>query len=144
MKILAVDPGQARHGIAISDPTGTLARRLTVIEHMSRAIDAATIASLADENHVDLILFGLSSDSEGNLTPEGKSAKRLAAAVRSQTDIPIEFWDESFSTQSALNAQIELGTSRRKRRGHLDDLAAAVILQSYLDAHIVNSSENES
>lgn len=142
MKILAVDPGKARHGIAICDPSGTLARRLTVIEHVSRVIDAATIVSLANENQVDLILFGVSSDLDGNLTLEGKRAKRLASAVRSQTNIPIEFWDESFSTQSAMEAQIELGTSRRKRRGHLDDLAAAVILQSYLDAHIVNDSGN--
>lgn len=143
MKILAVDPGKARHGIAISDPTGTLARRFKVIEHVSRVIDAAAIASIAADNQVDLILFGVSSDLDGNLTSEGKRAKRLASAVRMQTDIPIEFWDESFSTQSAVSTQIELGTSRQKRRGHLDDLAAAVFLQSYLDAQIPSTSDDK-
>jgi putative Holliday junction resolvase len=58
----------------------------------------------------------------------------LAEAIRSQSELPVILWDESDSTQIARQARIQMGVSRRKRAGHMDDLAAAVILQSYLDA----------
>jgi putative Holliday junction resolvase len=59
----------------------------------------------------------------------------LADAIRQQTDLPVELWDESVSTQAARSARIMMGVSRARRRGHLDDLAATYILQTYLDAH---------
>ncbi len=135
MKILAVDPGSRRIGLAISDLTGTIANPLTVMKHVSRLADAAAIARTAVENKVAKIVVGQSLDEYGQPTFEGRQAARLAAAIRSRTDIPVELWDESFSTQDARAARIAMGTIRRKRRGHMDELAATVILQSYLDAH---------
>ena len=134
MRILAVDPGEKRLGIAISDPSGTIANPLTVLKHVSRPLDAANIAQLAAENQAGLIVIGQSLDEDGLPTPEGRRAGRLAEAVQGQTDLPVVLWDESGSTQEARSARLALGASRRKRSGHLDDLAATYILQTYLDA----------
>jgi putative Holliday junction resolvase len=134
MRILAVDHGEKRIGLALSDPTATIASPLKVVQHVSRLIDAAQVADIAARNEVDLIVIGQSFDDEGNPNPAGRRAGRFADELRNQTDIPIEMWDESFSTQTARAARIELGVSRKKRAGHQDEFAAVVILQSYLEA----------
>jgi len=135
MRILAVDHGEKRIGVAVSDTTATIATPLKVIEHTSRAIDAAQVADLAMQNDVTLIVVGQSFDEEGKPNPAGRRAGRFADELKNQTDIPIELWDESFSTQDARAARIELGVSRKNRSGHQDAFAAVVILQSYLEAH---------
>jgi putative Holliday junction resolvase len=134
MRILAVDPGSKNLGIAISDPSGTIARPLMVLKHISRAVNAAAIAGIAKEQNAMNIVVGQSLDEDGQPTFEGRRAARLAAEIRTQTDIAVILWDESFSTATARQAQITLGSPRHKRQGHLDDLAATVILQSFLDA----------
>jgi putative Holliday junction resolvase len=133
MRILAVDPGEKRIGIALSDPTGTIASPLTVIQHVSRPIDAAAIADLARQHQVGMIVLGTSSGSDGEPTPQSRRSERLAVAIRQQCDIRLVMWDESFSTQTARQARISMGVTRAKRQGHLDELAATVILQAYLD-----------
>jgi putative Holliday junction resolvase len=135
MRTLAVDPGEKNLGIALSDLTGTIASPLTVLKHVSRQLDAAAIAQLAYEHEAGRIIVGQALDVEGRPTPEGRRAARLAEAIRQQTDVPVELWDESGSTQAARAARLALGARRAKRRGHLDDLAATYILQTYLDEH---------
>ncbi len=134
MRILGVDHGEKRIGLAISDPTGTIAGPLRVINHVSRAVDAATVAALAAENDVELIVIGESFDEEGRANQAGRRAERFAEALKMQITLPILLWDESMSTADAREFRLEMGSSRKKRAGHLDDAAAAVILQSYLDA----------
>jgi putative holliday junction resolvase len=134
-RVLAVDPGEKRIGMAISDPTATIANPLRVINHVSRPLDAAQITLAANEQQARLIIVGQALDQEGLPGPRARSAMRLAEAIRLQSDIPVELWDESGSTQEARAARFSMGVSRRKRSGHLDELAATVILQSYLDAH---------
>jgi len=135
MRILAVDHGEKRIGLAISDPTGTIANPLTVVKHVSRAIDAAQVATIASEHEAGLIVIGQSFDEDGQPNLAGRRAARFAEALQSQTNIPIQMWDESFSTQKARAARIQMGVSRKQRAGHLDEIAATVILQSYLEAH---------
>jgi putative Holliday junction resolvase len=135
MRILAVDHGEKRIGLAISDPTGTIANPLSVIQHVSRAIDAAQVATIATEQETGMIVIGQSFDEDGQPNLAGRRAARFAEALQGQTDIPIQLWDESFSTQKARAARIQMGVSRKQRAGHLDEMAATVILQSYLDAH---------
>jgi len=135
MKILAIDPGSKRIGVAISDPTGTIANPLTVLNHIARRLDAAAVAELAKTNGASHIVIGQSLDDDGHPTFEGRRAVRFAEALKTQTDLPIVFWDESFSTQDARAARIAMGVSRKNRLGHLDDVAATVLLQSYLDAN---------
>jgi putative Holliday junction resolvase len=133
MRILAVDPGSKNLGIALSDPTGAIASPLTVLKHVSRPANAAAILELAEEHGVGTIVVGQSLDENGKPTFEGRRAARLAAEIQAQGDLEVILWDESFSTITARQAQIALGSSRRKRQGHLDHLAATVILQSFLD-----------
>src|SRR5450759_2514819 len=134
-RVLAVDPGEKRIGTAISDPTGTIANPLKVIIHVSRSVNAAQIAQLASEHEAECIVVGQVLDDDGGIGPAARKALRLAEAIRAQTDLPVELWDESGSTNEAREARFRMGVKRQKRSGHLDELAAVIILQSYLDAH---------
>lgn len=135
MRILAVDHGEKRIGLALSDPTATLASPLTVIKHVSRLLDAAQVADLAAQNEAGLIVIGQSFDDEGQPNLAGRRAAKFAEALREQTQIPVVLWDESFSTQDARSALLELGVSRKQRAGHHDALAAVMILRSYLESN---------
>jgi putative holliday junction resolvase len=135
MRILAVDPGEKHIGLAISDPTATIASPLKVIKHVSRRMDAAQVANLAAENEVALIVIGQSYDEEGKPNLAGRRAARFAEALKEQTQVPVILWDEAFSTQDARATRIEMGVSRKQRAGHIDELAAVMILKSYLDAN---------
>lgn len=135
MRVLAVDHGEKHIGLAISDPTATIASPLKVIEHVSRLMDAAQVANLASENNVALIVIGQSYDEEGKPNLAGRRAAKFAEALKGQTQIPVILWDESFSTQDARAARIEMDVSRKKRAGHMDELAAVMILKSYLEAN---------
>ena len=135
MRILAVDHGEKRIGIALSDPTGTIASPLMVIKHISRMMDAAQVANLTAEYGADLIVIGQSFDEEGGPNLAGRRAAKFAEALKEQTQIPVVLWDESFSTQDARAARIELGVSRKKRAGHHDALAAVMILQSFIESN---------
>ena len=127
-RILAVDPGDKRHGLAISDPTRLIARPLLVLEHTSRAADAREIVLAAEKHEAGIILVGVPYDSEGNPGPQARKALRLFETLCEITTIPILTWDESGSTQAALQIH--------KADQLLDARAAAVILQEYLDAQI--------
>ena len=135
MRALGVDPGEKRLGIAISDLSGTIASPLTVIQHKARAADAAQIAHLAAEQEAVVIVVGQPLDGDGEVGPQGRKSLRLAEAIRACTDVPVVLWDESGSTQAAIAARRAMGAKRKKRSGHLDDLAATYLLQSYLDQH---------
>ena len=135
VRILAVDHGEKRIGLALSDPTATIASPLKVIEHVSRLLDAAQVANAAHENDVGLIVIGQSFDEEGRPNLAGRRAAKFAAALKEQTQIPVVLWDESFSTQDARAARIALGASRKDRSGHQDALAAVMILRSYLESN---------
>ncbi len=134
MRVLGVGHGEKRIGLAVSDETGTIARPLTVIQHVSRAVDAAHVASVAAEQGAECVVVGQSFDEEGRPNAAGRAAERFADALQQQTTVPIVLWDESMSTMDAREFQIQMGVPRKKRAGHLDDAAAATILQSYLDA----------
>lgn len=135
MRILGIDPGEKNIGVAISDPTGTLARPLTVLTMTSRKQAARQILHLADEEQAEVIIVGQSTGVDGKPDYSGRKAARLAAEIRSHTDRHVILWDESNSTQIARESRIDLGVSRKNRQGHMDARAAAVILQSYLDYH---------
>jgi putative holliday junction resolvase len=135
VRILAVDHGEKRIGLALSDPTATIASPLKVIEHLSRLLDAAQVANVAHENEVGLIVIGQSFDEEGRPNLAGRRAAKFAEALKEQTQTPVVLWDESFSTQDARAARIALGVSRKDRSGHQDALAAVMILRSYLESN---------
>ncbi len=135
MRVLAVDPGEKFIGIALSDPTGTIANPLTVLRHRAREQDAAAIVRLAEEHQAGCIVVGQATDAEGRPTTlQARRAANLAAAIRQRTALPVVLWDETGSTQTVRAAWKAMGVSRRHKR-RPDALAATVILQSYLDTH---------
>ena len=141
MRILGIDPGQKNIGIAISDPTGTIANPVRVLSHISRTADSEFIAKVAVENHVQAIIVGQSLDQDGEPTYAGRQAKRLCAAIRKLVDIEVVLWDEDLSTKRAISAQRKIKSHRKDKNQHFDDIAATLILQTYLDA--INLSEQK-
>ncbi len=135
MRILAVDYGEKRMGLSISDESGTIANPLYVIPHVSRIVDAAQVAERASALDAKMIIVGQSFDEEGQPNKSGRMSAKFAEALKQQTSLPVELWDEAFTTQDARSAGIVLNVSRKNRSGHLDDIAATILLQSYLDAH---------
>ncbi len=132
MRVLAVDPGDKRIGLAISDPTGTISRPLTVFKHQARDKDAGKIIEIAKEQGVLLIVVGWALDANGDVGHSARKSKRLADVIREKCEIPVEMWDESGTTQDAIQSRIAMGVNRKKRLGHLDDVAASILLQDFL------------
>jgi len=133
MRVLCVDPGEKRIGLAVSDPGGIIARPLMILNHVSRDKDAREIVTLAESMEVGLIVVGVPYQTGVEIGPAARRALRLAEAIRSMTHIPVTTWDESGSTQRVQALMREMGGSRRKQREPLDHRAAAVILQDFLD-----------
>jgi putative Holliday junction resolvase len=141
-RTLAVDPGEKNIGIAISDPSGTLARPLIVLRHVSMLIDSAQIVKLAEENQAGLIIVGAPTGPDEEEIPQTRHARKFIDSIRTQTDISVLPWDEWGSTQKARAIQLDAGVSQSRRGGHQDALAAAVILQTYLDATKTDKGQN--
>lgn len=138
-RILALDVGERRIGLAISDETQTLARSLMVLHRRSKAWDFKTLARLVREQAVAAIVVGLPLSLDGIEGQQARRIRRYAAALAEALaarglDIPMVFQDESLSTVTAAEVIIASGRKRRDRRRHIDAVAAAVILQDYLDA----------
>ena len=132
-RILSVDPGQKRIGLAISDPTRTIASPLEVFDHVSREHDAEKIATIVKQNNVGYILIGVALDIDNSPTHSSKLGLRLGDVLKSYIDVPIEFWDEASTTNRAIQSRIAMGIPKKKRIGHHDSIAATVLLQEYLD-----------
>ena len=135
MRILAVDPGEKKIGLAISDPVGIAARPLVTIEHTARMDDAARIVALAIEHDARLIVVGMALEADGQVGPAARHAERLVEALRELTSVPVVLYDESLSTHIADEAMRANHRGQRARRMHIHEASAAAILQSYLDAH---------
>jgi putative Holliday junction resolvase len=135
MRYLALDPGNKHIGVAVSDPLGIIARPLTTLAHESRAQDVARILALAAEHQVDGLIVGVPLGADDEAGPQARKALRLVEALRAATALTVITHDESFSSQTANTLMLEAGKKRRARRAHEHAVAAAAILQSYLDAH---------
>lgn len=129
-RVLALDMGERRIGVAISDLTGTLATPHTVIHRRSKAEDFAAVARLVDELDVTLVLVGLPLTLDGEMGPQARRVTRYARALAETLDVPLEYHDERYSTVTADELLTEGG---RKRRVPIDAAAAAVFLQDYLE-----------
>ena len=130
---MAIDWGERRIGLAISDPTGTIASPAGVIER--RKGKRAPIAELMRRaTALDAlgIIMGLPLDGEGDETPRSVECRRVAAELARRTSLPVALLDERFTTAVALRAVRDMGGSTRGRKGDVDALAAAVLLQQAL------------
>ncbi|MBN2556050.1 MAG: Holliday junction resolvase RuvX [Anaerolineales bacterium] len=125
-RILGVDPGDIRIGLALSDPLGVIASPLKVLRHVSRLQDAEAILQVAGEHEADVIVVGVPLDEEGSAGPQARKSLRLIEQLRVLDEIEIVPWDESGSTRAAMR-----GVCKDRL---IDARAAAFILQEYLDA----------
>jgi len=124
VRVLAVDPGSRRVGLAVSDPTGTIAQPLATIP-AAKAKEAARI------------VVGLPRRMDGTFGPEAKAARDLADAIRHASGLPVELVDERLTTAAAERSLLAAGMRREKRRANIDRVAAALLLQSHLDSRRV-------
>jgi putative Holliday junction resolvase len=156
-RLLALDPGLARTGVAVSDETGTLATPLMVVPHKSIAEDLAALVALAAREKVVGVLVGLPLASGGEVGPQAQWARRYGGKLAARLAVPLAFWDESYSTVDATSLLHAGG--RRARRGNraggnraggnrsagdgIDAVAAAVILRDFLEARRARSHASE-
>ena len=132
MRVLGVDPGEARIGLAAGDTETRLASPLMILGHVSRQEDASAIVRIAVEQHCERIVLGLPLDSDGQPGPRARSVMRLADAIQQMATLPVDLWDESFSSQDARQFLALTGAKKKRRAQPQDDLAASLILQDYL------------
>lgn len=133
-KVLAVDHGDARIGIAISDESASLARAHSIIKHVARAKDAEKVLEIASSEGCSAIVVGIPYDSDGSIGPRARKVMRFVDVLKDLSELPVYVWDESGSTKSLEAISIMVGDSARKRLQASDDRVAALILQDYLDA----------
>jgi putative Holliday junction resolvase len=139
-RVLSVDPGSMNIGIAVSDPLRMVASPLTVVKHASMEKDCQAISQICQEQQISLVIVGHALGADGETNAPSRHAQKLADMLKKIILVPVVLWDESGSTQQAKKIQLKMGVSRKKRTGHLDAHAAAVILQNFLDVTAERSS----
>ena len=132
-RVMALDLGEKRIGVALSDETRLLATSHSVFRRTSRLADFERIDRIIDQNGVTLLIVGLPTLPSGEEGSKAAWVRDYASEMANVIGIKIEFWDESFSTVDAVASLRELGKRGKKSRQWVDAVAAAIILQSYLD-----------
>ena len=137
---MAIDWGERRIGLAISDPTGTIASPSGVIERRKgKRAPIAELVRRATALEAQGIVMGLPLDGEGEDTPRSIECRRVAGELASRTSLPVALLDERFTTAVALRAVRDMGGSTRGRKGDVDALAATVLLQQALRMHVLET-----
>ncbi len=131
MAILGLDVGEKRIGVALAE--GLLAIPLTVIDRRVEETDMELIIALVQEHRAERIVVGLPRSMNGNIGTQAEEILSFSGALAEHVDIPVDTWDERLSTVTAERLLIDTGMKRKKRKGKLDAMAAAIILQAYLD-----------
>lgn len=134
MRCLGLDLGSKRIGVALCDPEERVATPLTVVERSkSRANDHANIARLVEEYEVEAVVVGLPLNMSGKVTAAAQSAKEETEQLRAALGIPVHLYDERLTTVTANRSLMEMEMKADARRRVVDKVAAAVMLQAYLD-----------
>lgn len=135
MKILGLDYGDRRIGVAASDAFGWTAQGLEVLERRRDEGEFARIAELVREHEISEIVVGLPKNMNGTVGPRGEICIAFAERLRGELNLPVHLWDERLTTMAAERTLIEADVSRKKRKQVVDKMAASLILQNYLDAN---------
>ena len=139
MRILALDVGERHTGVAISDPTATIARPLHTVHHKTCAELLDAVAAIVDAHGAETVVVGRPLSLDGTVGPQARRVDTCAEALEGRLDVPVILWDERFSTAEADEVLLLTRSEKARRRaradGELDAIAAAVILRSYLDSH---------
>jgi len=143
MRILGLDVGDVRIGVALSDETATLATGLSTLTRVGPRKDVKAVAALVREHAVAEVVVGLPRTLMGTIGPQAEKVLAFANDLKRALGVPVESWDERFTTSMAEQALIEGGVSRRNRKDKIDRVAAVLILQSYLDSKKVANARSE-
>lgn len=133
-RILGLDLGTRRIGVALSDPTGMVASPLLTLPHRSLRRDVERVAALCREYGVEGIAVGWPRNMDGTSGPAARQAEEFARALRRAVSVPVDLWDERLSTAAAERVLLQGDVRRDRRRDLRDRVAAALILQAHLDA----------
>jgi putative Holliday junction resolvase len=133
-RILALDLGTRRIGVALSDPTRTFASPLLTLPHRTLSRDIEQVASLCRTHAASAVIVGWPRNMSGTTGPAARRAEEFAQALRRAVPVSVDLWDERLSTAAADRALREGNVRHKKRRAVRDQIAATVILQTYLDA----------
>ena len=131
---MGLDVGSKTIGVAISDELGLTAQGLTTVRRSNLKADLAGLEAIAAEHRVDRLVVGLPLNMNGTEGPRAAESRKLGEAAAKALELPVEYWDERLSTVAAERVLIEADLSRKKRRGVIDQVAASIILQGWLDA----------
>ena len=131
-RVLGIDHGDVRIGIALSDETAFLASALCVLDSTNAGL--GRIAALIEEHRVEKIVVGLPRNMDGSYGSATEKVRAFIEKLKARTDVPVVEWDERLSTVSAHHALREAGLDGKQRKGVVDKVAAQIILQNYLDA----------
>ena len=132
-RVLGIDPGTVRIGLALSDPSGVIASPLSVLTRRSTAEDMAALRTLVAEHEVERVVIGLPRLMDGRLDAAAAAAQEFGNQLARTIGRPVEYWDERLTTVAAERYLVAQGKRRRQRRADVDRMAAALLLQSYLD-----------
>ena len=134
MRILALDHGTVRIGVALSDELRMIASPLEFIPAEPIAEVLVKLRNLIREKEVELIVIGMPRNMDGSYGPAAEKVREFTTALKDAITIPIKLWDERLTSAQANKLLISGGVRRDKRKEKVDAMAAAIILQSYLDA----------
>jgi putative Holliday junction resolvase len=133
MRILALDHGTRRIGVAVSDETKTIAQPLEYIPAEPFVDFLAQLKKLLVEKEIDLVLIGLPRNMDGSYGPAAQKVEAFVAVLRGAITVSIKMWDERLTSVQANKILIQAKVRRDKRKEKVDKMAAAILLQSYLD-----------
>ena len=132
-KIMGIDYGDARTGVAISDLLCSIVGSTCVVPSRNTEKALADIVKLSRDNSVGEIVVGLPKNMNGTIGPRAESVMAFAEGLKEKIDLPIHFWDERLTTVAAHKLMIDAGIRRDKRKKNVDRIAAVLILQGFLD-----------
>ncbi|NQT22712.1 MAG: Holliday junction resolvase RuvX [Candidatus Omnitrophica bacterium] len=133
-RVLGLDIGSKRIGVAVSDPLGITAQSLAVIKAESDQEIVEKLKPIINDQKVDEIVLGLPLNMNGTEGPQAKRVIEFCDFLKGEINIPVKLWDERMTTAQVERIMIEADVTRKKRKEKIDKLAAQVILQSYLDS----------
>ena len=143
-KILAVDWGRATLGLAVSDDLGLTAQGLTRLPRVSQSKAIEAIGGYVRSLRVEAVVVGLPKNMDGSLGPSAEAAQVFARALHQELNIPVHLWDERLTTLAAERTLMRAGVRRRERRGVVDQVAATMILQGFLDRQRATAERGDS
>lgn len=143
MRVLALDIGEKRIGVAVSDPAGRVATPVTVLDAKRTLGDGSELSRIAGDYEVQAVVVGLPLSLDGTEGPQARRVRSLADKLAIQLNLPLIFADERLSSAQASRAMSEAGMSVRDQRGKLDAVAASLFLQVYLDSRAAEGGEQD-